>query len=83
MLTTLTVNEVELFFTEASQMALPSRTWTKLQEEGIITPGDLVDFDDKTLKQAADNVRKYQSTSVDQEAAGEGQAVVSKESPMC
>jgi hypothetical protein len=77
----LTVAEVELFFTEVNQMALPNRTWTKLQDEGIRTPGDLVDFDEKTLKQAADNVRKHHSSNVAQVAAGEGQGVVGKEEP--
>ena len=39
-------------------MAIPAATRIQLQEEGIDTVNDLVDFDKDTLKQVADNLRR-------------------------
>ena len=40
-----------------------------------------MDFNEKTVRQAADNVRKHQSTGVAQETGGQGTGVASQEKP--
>ena len=47
--------EVQAFFTEADQMALPPTTLLGLLDEGIQEPADLGEFYDEDLKQVANN----------------------------
>ena len=68
----ITTEEIELFFTMDTQMGLPARTLGKLKEEGIVKPQDLVHFNEKTLKQVAEELRKAHtsrggSTTADQD----------------
>ena len=39
-------------------MAIPNAIVIQLQNKGIITVGDLVDFDKDTIQQIADNLRR-------------------------
>lgn len=54
----LTAGQTQAFFENADQMAIPHVTVIELQNEGITTVGDLVDFDKDTLKQIAENLRR-------------------------
>ena len=51
-------DEVFEFFTRSSQMALSEATLEKLQEQGIESPIDLLDFDKDGIDKLADNIRK-------------------------
>ena len=46
------------FFTEAGQLAITLDTRVKLATEGLKTVDDLDEFDDKSLKQITDNLRR-------------------------
>lgn len=50
----LTKDEIELFFTQNTQMGIPPAMCAKLKEEGITKPRDLIDFD-KDLIKVCDN----------------------------
>jgi hypothetical protein len=54
----LTAAQTTAFFEGATQMAIPNVTVIALQNEGIDTIGDLIDFDKTTLTQVADNLRR-------------------------
>ena len=54
----LTANQVAAFFQDAGQMGIPHDTVVQLQEEGINSVDDLVDFDKESIKQVADNLRR-------------------------
>lgn len=54
----LTVAQITAFFEQPDQMAIPGATRLQLQQEGIETVDDLVDFDKVTLKQVAENLRR-------------------------
>jgi hypothetical protein len=54
----LTAAQVTAFFEGAAQMGIPNATVVQLQEEGIDTANDLVDFDKDTIKQTAANLRR-------------------------
>jgi hypothetical protein len=46
------------FFEDANQMAIPALTRLQLQTEGIVTVDDLEEFQEDTLKQIVDNLRR-------------------------
>jgi predicted RecB family nuclease len=52
----LTAAQVTAFFTDAAQMGIPNATVVQLQEEGINSIDDLVDFDKDTIEQIAANL---------------------------
>ena len=54
----LTASQTTAFFENANQMAIPHATVIQLQNEGILTVADLVDFDKDTLSQIAENLRR-------------------------
>ena len=53
----LTAAQINAFFTDAAQMAIPAATFMQLQHEGIANVGDLSEFDRETFKQVVDNLR--------------------------
>jgi hypothetical protein len=54
----LTAAQTTAFFESADQMSIPNATVIQLQNEGIETVDDLIDFDKDTLQQVADNLRR-------------------------
>ena len=54
----LTAAQTTAFFEDNDQMALAKATCVQLQQEGIVTVNDLLDFDEKTMKQISDNLRR-------------------------
>ena len=54
----LTAAQINAFFTGADQMGLVARTVNQLAQEGIQSPGDLIDFDKDTIGMIADNLRR-------------------------
>ena len=54
----LTVAKTTAIFENADQMGIPHATVVQLGIEGIVTVGDLVDFNKDSLQQLADNLRK-------------------------
>ena len=54
----LTVAQTTAFFQDPLQMGVPNATVVALQDEGITTTGDLADFDEDTIKQIAENLRR-------------------------
>lgn len=54
----LTAAQITAFFTGADQIGLEQRTVNQLANEGITTPGDLVDFDKETISMVAENLRR-------------------------
>jgi len=54
----LTAAQITAFFTDADQMGIPQRTVDQLEQEGIESPDDLVDFDKDTLAMVAENLRR-------------------------
>jgi hypothetical protein len=54
----LTAAQTTAFFEDAAQMGIPHETVIQLQQEGISTVDDLADFDEDSLKQLADNLRR-------------------------
>ena len=54
----LTAAQNTAFFEDAAQMGIPHETVIQLQQEGISTVADLADFDEDSLKQLADNLRR-------------------------
>ena len=69
----LTAEEIELFFTMDTQMGISARTLGKLKEEGIVKPQDLVHFNEKTLKQVAENLRKAHTSNGGSTTEGQDQ----------
>ena len=54
----LTGPQAHAFFTEPAQMGIPVATVAQLAVEGIATVSDLADFDEESLKQVAENLRR-------------------------
>lgn len=54
----LTNAQVTAFFTFADGMGIPAATVAKLADEGISTPDDLWNFDEKTLDKVAESLRR-------------------------
>ena len=54
----LTAAQTTAFFENANQMAIPTATVAQLGNEGITTVDDLIDFDEDSLKQIAENLRR-------------------------
>ena len=53
-----TAAQTTAFFEQDAQMGLPNATVVELQNEGITTVNDLVDFDKDTIKQVSENLRR-------------------------
>ena len=53
----ITANQVQLFFTENDQMAIPQATVIQIANEGIVTIEDLSEFTDSEFKRIADNLK--------------------------
>jgi predicted RecB family nuclease len=53
----LTAAQTTAFFEHDVQMGIPNETVIQLQQEGITTVDDLVDFDKDTMEQIAYNLR--------------------------
>jgi hypothetical protein len=54
----LTAAQTTAFFEQDTQMGIPNETVVQLQQEGITTIDDLVDFDKDTMEQIAANLRR-------------------------
>jgi hypothetical protein len=54
----LTAAQTTAFFESADQMSIPNATIIQMQNEGIETFDDLINFDKDTLQQVADNLRR-------------------------
>ena len=54
----LTAAQTTAFFKQDAQMGIPNETVVQLQQEGITTTDDLVDFDKDTMEQIAANLRR-------------------------
>jgi hypothetical protein len=54
----LTGAQITQFFEAGDQMSIPNATVMQLQNEGIFTVDDLIDFTKDTLQQVADNLRR-------------------------
>ncbi len=54
----LTAAQTTAFFEQDAQMGIPNETVVQLQQEGITTVDDLVDFDKDTIEQIAANLRR-------------------------
>ena len=54
-----TAAETIAFFEGAAQMAIPQSTRLRLQVEGLASVDDLLEFDEETLKQLTENLRKH------------------------
>ena len=52
----LTAAQTTAFFENGDQMGIPNATVMQLQNEGISSVDDLIDFDKDTLQQVADNL---------------------------
>jgi hypothetical protein len=68
----LTAAQTTAFFEGQDQMAIPHETVVQLENEGIEAVGDLEDFDETTLKQIADNLRRPGGRVPDPNAGEEG-----------
>ena len=53
----LTNSQVKSFFEDATQMAIPNATMTRLGNEGISRPDDLEKVTNETMKQIVTNLR--------------------------
>ena len=54
----LTAGQRTTFFTDEAQLGIPAATLAQMAQEGISSEEDLVDFDDTSLKQVAENLRR-------------------------
>ena len=54
----LTQNQITTFFENANHLGIPNTTVVQLWEEGIETPTDLREFDETSLKQVVENLRR-------------------------
>ncbi len=54
----LTAAQTTAFFEQDAQMGIPNETVVQLQQEGITTVDDLVDFDKDTIEQISANLRR-------------------------
>jgi hypothetical protein len=54
----LTAAQTTAFFEQDAQMGIPNQTVVQLQQEGITTVDDLMDFDKDTMEQIAANLRR-------------------------
>ena len=53
----LTAMQITNFFTQATQIGVPTATMNRLEQEGIASPIDLKDFDDEALKIVKENLQ--------------------------
>ena len=61
----LTNAQIDLFFTNADQIALCPAPALKLADEGILGPADLLELDKKSMMQISDNLRRPGGRVVD------------------
>ena len=54
----ITAAQTTAFFSELGQMALPAATRIPIAQEGLEDLADLVEFDERSLKQITDNLRR-------------------------
>ena len=54
----ITAAQTTAFFSEPGQMALPAATRIAIAQEGLEDLADLVEFDERSLKQITDNLRR-------------------------
>ena len=54
----LTANQRAAFFEDGAQLGIPHATFVQMAQEGIQTEADLVDFDEESIKQMAENLRR-------------------------
>ena len=54
----ITAAQMTAFFSKPGQMALPAATRIAIAQEGLKDLADLVEFDDQSLKQITDNLRR-------------------------
>ena len=54
----ITAAQPTAFFSEPGQMALPAATWIVISQKGLEDLADLVEFDERSLKQITDNLRR-------------------------
>ena len=57
--------QIEAFMKDANLMALPTTTATKLREEDISNPADLLEFETKSMFQIANNLCRSGGSIVD------------------
>ena len=50
----MTTAQTVAFFENGNQMGIPHDTVTQMAQEGIVTVGDLIDFDRKSLQRIAE-----------------------------
>ena len=53
-----TANQITAFFEENGQLAIPAATRAQLATEGLQTVTDLAEFDNESLKQLTENLRR-------------------------
>ena len=46
------------FFTEETQLGIPAETLAQMAQDGITSEEDLVDFDEASIKQVAENLQR-------------------------
>ena len=54
----MTTSQMVAFFENGNQMGIPHDTVTQMAQEGIVTIGDLIEFDRQPLQRIADNLRR-------------------------
>ena len=54
----ITAAQTTAFFSEPGQMALPAATRIAISQEGLKDLADLVEFDERSLRQITDNLRR-------------------------
>ena len=54
----ITAAQTTAFFSELGQMALYAATRIVIAQEGLEDPADIVEFDERSLKQITDNLRR-------------------------
>ena len=72
----LTAGQTTAFFKNADQMGIPHMTVVQLGIEGIVTVGDLADFNKDSLQQLADNLHKPGGRIADPNPAAAARATI-------
>ena len=54
----LTAAQRTTFFQDDAQLGIPAETLAQMAQDGIVTESDLVDFDETSIKQIAENLRR-------------------------
>jgi hypothetical protein len=72
----LTAAQRTAFFEQAAQMGMPHDAVVQLQQEGVNTVEDLVDFDKTTVEQIAANLRRPAGRTPDPDPAAAAGATI-------